>query len=65
MVTPSRPWPLVDYLCDWYWVGGRYACMALRFDCGRYCYRSHKKKWVELRARIRYIAQSLGRCGYW
>jgi putative transposase len=63
-VKSSRRRPLVDYLRDQYRAIERHACQVLRVVRGTYRYRSHQKAWVELRARIREIAQSRVRDGY-
>lgn len=64
MVKPSRRWPLVDYLRDQFRASERHACRVLRLVRGTYRYKSYQKKWTELRARIREIAQSRVRYGY-
>lgn len=64
MVKPSRRRPLVDYLRDQYRASERHACRVLRLVRGTYRYKSHRKEWTELRARIREIAQSRVRYGY-
>jgi len=63
-VKPSRRRPLVEYLCDHYRSSERHACRVLRINHGTFRYQSHRREWVELRARIREIARSQIRYGY-
>jgi len=64
VVKPSRRRPLVEYLCDQYRASERHACRVMRINRGTFRYQSCRNEWVELRARIREIAQSRVRYGY-
>jgi putative transposase len=64
VVKPSRRRPLVDYLCDHFRASERHACRVLRINRGTFRYQNHRREWLELRARIREIAQSRVRYGY-
>ena len=63
-MKPSRRRPLVDYLCDHFRASERHACQVLRINRGTFRYQNHRREWLELRARIREIAQSRVRYGY-
>jgi putative transposase len=62
-----KPWrrrPVVEDLCQLYGISERRACRVGRMNRGTYRYQSHKDPRIELRMRIREIAQARVRYGY-
>ena len=55
---PARQRPVVEYLRASYRISGQRACRVVRLNRGTFLYRSHKDPCLELRLRIREIAQA-------
>lgn len=52
------------YLEQSYWVSQRHACCVLEVAGATHRYDGHQEQWIELRMRIREIAQTRVRYGY-
>jgi putative transposase len=63
-VKPSRRRPFVTYLEQSYRVSERHACCVLEVARATHRYEGHQEQWIELRTRIREIAQTRVRYGY-
>jgi hypothetical protein len=63
-VKPSRRRPFVKYLEQSYRVSERHACCVLEVARATHRYEGHQEQWIELRMRIREIAQTRVRYGY-
>ena len=63
-MKPSRRHPVVEHPCGHYGVNQRRACRVGRLNREACRYRSHKDPRIELRMRIREIAQARVRYGY-
>ena len=64
VVKPSRRRPLVEYLEQGYRVSERYACKVLEVARATHRYEGRQEQWIELRMRMREIAQTRVRYGY-
>ncbi|WP_433964538.1 IS3 family transposase [Tunturiibacter gelidiferens] len=64
VVKPSRRRPMVKYFEQSYRVSERHACCVLELARATYRYEGHQEQWIELRMRIREIAQTRVRYGY-
>jgi putative transposase len=64
VAKPSRRRPLVKYLEQSYRVSERHACCVLEVARATYRYKGYAEQWIELRMRIREIAQTRVRYGY-
>jgi putative transposase len=60
VVKPSRRRPFVKYLEQSYRVSERHACCVLEVARATHRYEGHPEQWIELRMRIREIAQTRG-----
>ena len=63
-MKPSRRRPMVKYFEQSYRVSERHACCVLELARATYRYEGHQEQWIELRMRIREIAQTRVRYGY-
>jgi putative transposase len=64
-LEPSRRWQVVDFLNGSYRVSEKRACRVTRFNRGTFRYRGHKDPRTAIRVRIRGIAQTRVRYGFW
>jgi putative transposase len=64
VVRPARRRPLVKYLEQSYQVSERHACCVLELGRATHRYEGRAEQWIELRMRIREIAQTRVRYGY-
>ncbi len=64
VVKPSRRRPLVEHLQTSYRASERHVCEILEIGRTMYRYEGHKEQWIELRMRMREIAQRRVRYGY-
>ncbi len=63
-MKPSRRRPLVEHLRASYRVSERHACKVLEIGRTTYRYEECQEQWIELRMRMREIAQTRVRYGY-
>ena len=63
-MKPSRRRPIVTYLEQSYRVSERHACCVLEVARTTHRHEGHQEQWIELRVRIRAIAQTRVRNGY-
>ena len=64
VVKPSRRRPLVEHLKTSYGASERHVCEVLEIGRTTYGYEGRKEQWIELRMRMREIAQTRVRYGY-
>jgi hypothetical protein len=64
VVKPSRRRPLVTYLEQTYPVSEQHTCCVLEVARATHRYEGYTEQWIELRMRIREIAQARVRYGY-
>ena len=64
MARPALKRPVVKYILDHYGLTQRRACRLVKLHRSTFCYRSIKDPQLELRLRMREIAQSRVRYGY-